>query len=68
MFMDDIKIFSKNEKENENLIQTIRIYSQYIGMELDKRANKKGEKIITEGIKLSNQESIRRLRGKNESI
>ena len=31
--MDDIKVFAKNEKELETLIQTIRIYSQEIGME-----------------------------------
>ena len=33
MYMDDIKIFAKNEKELETLVQTIRIYSQDIGME-----------------------------------
>ena len=31
--MDDIKIFVKNEKELETLIQTIRIYSQDIRIE-----------------------------------
>ena len=31
--MDDIKIFGKNEKELETLIQTIRIYSQDIVLE-----------------------------------
>ena len=31
--MDDIKLFAKNEKELETLIQTIRIYSKDIGME-----------------------------------
>ena len=31
--MDDIKIFAKNEKELESLIQTIKIYSQGNGME-----------------------------------
>ena len=30
MYMDDIKIFAKNEKVLEILIQTIRIYSQEI--------------------------------------
>ena len=37
IYTDDIKLFTKNEKELETLIQTIRIYSlQYIniGMEL----------------------------------
>ena len=33
MSMDDIKIFAKNEKEVETLIQTIKIYSQDMGME-----------------------------------
>ena len=31
--MDDIKLFATNEKELETLIQTVRIYSQDIGME-----------------------------------
>ena len=30
MYMDDIKIFAKNEKELEILIQTVIIYSQSI--------------------------------------
>ena len=33
MFMDDIKLFAKNEKEQETLIHAVRIYSQDIGME-----------------------------------
>ena len=33
--MDDIKVFTKNEKELDVLIQTIRIYIQNIGMEID---------------------------------
>ena len=33
MYMDDIKLFAKNETELETLIHAIRIYSQYIGME-----------------------------------
>ena len=32
MFMDDIKLFAKNEKEFEILIPTVRIYSPDIGM------------------------------------
>ena len=27
MYMDDIKLFAKNEKELETLIQAVRIYS-----------------------------------------
>ena len=33
MYMDDIKLFAKNEKELETLIDAVRIYSQDIGME-----------------------------------
>ena len=33
MYIDDIKLFAKNEKELETLIHTGRIYSQDIGME-----------------------------------
>ena len=32
MYMDDIKLFAKNEKEQETLIHTVRIYCQDIGM------------------------------------
>ena len=33
MYIDDIKLFAKNEKELETLIHAVRIYSQDIGME-----------------------------------
>ena len=33
MYMDDIKLFAKNEKELVTLIFAVRIYSQDIGME-----------------------------------
>ena len=33
MYMDDIKLFAKNEKELETLIQVVWIYSQDIGTE-----------------------------------
>ena len=35
MYMDNIKLFAKSEKELETLIQTIRIYCQDIGMKVD---------------------------------
>ena len=35
MYMNDINIFAKNEKELETLIQTVRIYCQDSGMEFD---------------------------------
>ena len=33
MYLDDMMVFAKNEKELKTLIQTIIIYSQDIGME-----------------------------------
>ena len=55
MYMDDIKLFAKNEKELEILIDTVRIYSQDIGMEfgIEKCAllvMKSGKKHLTDGI------------------
>ena len=66
IYMDVIKVFTKNEKELETLIQTIRIYSQDRGMEYGiekstmlKMRNRKRES--TEKIELPNQKSIRTL-------
>ena len=64
MFMDYIKLFAKNEKELETLIQAMRIYSQDIGMKsgIEKWAmviKKRGKGHITEGMELPNQENIR---------
>ena len=33
MYMDDIELFTKNEKELETLIHAVRIYSQDMGIE-----------------------------------
>ena len=33
MYIDDIKILAKNEKDLETLTQTVRIFSQDIGIE-----------------------------------
>ena len=35
MLLNVIKIFTKNDKEPETLIQTIRIFSQDMGMEIE---------------------------------
>ena len=66
MYMDDIKLFAKNKKELETLIQTVRIYSQDIGMEfgIDECAmliRKSGKRHMTEGVELPNQVVIRTL-------
>ena len=36
MYMDNIKLFAKNEKELETLIQAVRIFSLDIGMEFNR--------------------------------
>ena len=66
MFMDDIKMFAKHEKEWETLIHTVRIYSQDIGMEfgIENCATlvmKSSKRHLTDGMKLPNQEKIRTL-------
>ena len=71
MYMDDIKLFAKNEKELETLIHAVRIYSQDIGMEfgIEKCAMlvmKSGKRHMTEGMELPNQDKIRTL-GENET-
>ena len=66
MYMDDIKLFVKNEKELETLIHAVRIYSQDIGMEfgIEKCAMlvmKNGKWHLTDGMELPNQDKIRTL-------
>ena len=61
MYIDDVKLFAKNEKENETLIQAVRTYSQDIEMEfgIEKCAMlimKSGKRHMAEGMELSNQE------------
>ena len=71
MYMDDIKLFAKNEKELETLMHAVRIYSQDIGMEfgIEKCAMlvmKSGKGHMSDGMKLPNHGKIRTL-GENES-
>ena len=59
MHTDEIKIFTKNEKELEAHLQTIRIYSQNIGIEfrIERCAMlimKKKKRETTERVKLPN--------------
>ena len=57
MYMDDIKLFAKNEKELETLIQAVRIYSQDKGMEFGIEkctmlVMKSGKRHLTDGMEL----------------
>ena len=57
MYTDDTKLLAENEKELETVIQTMRIYSQDIGMEkCVKIIMKSRKRHRTEGIELPNQE------------
>ena len=55
MYMDEIRIFAKIEKERETLIQKIRIYRQDIGMEF---VIKKCNMLITKSEKRGMAEGI----------
>ena len=64
MYMNDVKLFAKNEKELETIIHAIRIYSQDIGMEsgIEKCAMlvmKSSKRHLTAGMELPNQVKIR---------
>ena len=71
MYIDDIKLFAKIEKELQTLIRTVRIYSQGIGMEFSKEKcgmliMKSGKQHFTDGMELPNQGKIRTF-GKKET-
>ena len=64
MYMDDIKLFAKNEKELETLIHTVRIYSRDTGKEfgIEKCAMlvmKSGKRHLTDVIELPNKDKIK---------
>ena len=65
MYVDDIKLIAKNEKELETLIHIVRIYSQDIGMEfsIEKCAmlvRKSGKRHMTDGMEEPNQDNAQR--------
>ena len=65
MYLYDIKLFAKNEKELETLIQTVRIYRQSKGMEFDIEkcamlVMKGCKRHMTEGVELPNQDARRK--------
>ena len=66
IYIDDIKLFAKNEKELDTLIDTVRIYSRDIGMEfeIEKCAMlvmKSGKRQLTDGMEQPNQDKIETL-------
>ena len=66
MYIDDIKLFTKNEKKLETQIYAVRIYSQIIWMEfgietISMLVMKCGKRPLTIGRELPNHENIRTL-------
>ena len=66
MYMEDIKLLAKNEKELETLIPVVRIHSQDIRLEfgIEKRTMlvmKSGKRHMAGGMELQNQNKIRTL-------
>ena len=64
MYMDDIKLLAKNEKELVSLIHAVRIYRQEIGMEFGRETfamlvMKSGKRHLTDRMELPNQHKIR---------
>ena len=63
LFMDDLKLFGKNEREVDSLVSTVKMISEDIGMEFGinkcgTATMKRGKLIKSNGIKLSNGETI----------
>ena len=59
IYMDDIKLYAKIEKELKTLIHTAKIYNQDVGMEFDREkcamlVMKSGKRHLTNGIELPN--------------
>ena len=66
LFMDDLKLYGKNTRETESLLNTVRIFSQDIAMEfgLEKCATLnicRGKVQCTKGIEMPNSTTIRGL-------
>ena len=66
LYMDDLKLYSRTEKELNSLVETVRIFSKDINMEfgIQKCALlvlKRGKSVKTEGIQLQDSSFIRSL-------
>ena len=69
MYIDDIELFAKNEKELKTLIHNVIIYRQGIEMKFSIEkctllVMKSGKRHLMDEMELTNQENIRTLREK----
>ena len=67
LFMDDLKLYAKNEQSLESLVQTVRTYSNDIGMEFGickcaVLTLKKGKRVESNGIVLPNGDVMKSLK------
>ena len=63
LYMDDLKLYAKSEKELDSLIQTVRVFSKDIGMQfgIEKCSTlvmKRGKRIKSDGIKMPDDQVI----------
>ena len=66
LYMDDLKLFAKNEKDLDSLIQSVRVFSTDIGMQFGVKKCavlilKRGRKIKSDGIRISGNNFIKSL-------
>ena len=67
LYMDDLKLYAKNEKEFDSLTQTVRVFSKNIGMDfgIEKRSMllmKRGKKTKSDGLMLPDDTEIKSLK------
>ena len=66
LFMDDLKLYGKNMKQLDTLINTVRIFSSDIGMKFGLKKcgvliMKKGNHVSSNGVKMPDNEEIKEI-------
>ena len=64
LFMDDLKLFGKNQNQIDSLVNTVYLFSSDVGMEFGIRkcgvlVMKKGKAIATDGIELPDRQVVK---------
>ena len=67
LYMDDLKLYAKTEEELDSLVQTVRVFSENIGMKFSIEkcsmlVMKRGKKVKSNGIKLLDDTVMKALR------
>ena len=67
LYMDDLKLYAKTEEELDSLLQTVRVFSEDIGMKFSIEkcsmlVMKRGKKVKSDGIKLLDDTVMKALR------